>query len=565
MSPERQSSGPPAAEWKSYGRLSAFVRPYVGGLVVVMAISLVATALGLIQPYLTKLLVDDALIQKDMNALIEIAGLMFLVTVLGFVFNIAASYRYVKLSAAMLFDMRVALFRHLQSLSPRFYARFRLGDLMSRLNGDVGEVQRVTADSLLAVVSNIVFFIGCVGIMLWLNWRLFVVSVILVPGCVLSFLYYQKKLTTLTREWRERSADVGSLFVDTILGMRVVVSLRAGPHEVQRFRERNDASIATMLKMQVASYMTAALPSTILTAATAAVFLYGGWMIIAGEMTIGTIVAFMAYHMRLLSPIQTLLGMASGLASARVSVARIFELFDTPPDVREATEPVPLRDDWDSLRFEHVALRYDRDPVLRDVDFVIPRGKFCVIVGPSGAGKSTIADLLVRYIDPDQGRVLIGSQDTRSLALNELRREILLLDQTPYLFNDSIASNIAFSFPSAGRADIEAAARAAGLDELLKRLPNGLETRVGERGYALSVGERQRVALARALLRRPNVIVLDEPTSALDAETEKLVVKGLREALPTATFIVITHRPALSDLADVLIELRDGSAQVSGL
>lgn len=553
----------PAAEWKSYGRLWVFLRPYWPKLVLVLVVSLVSTGLGLIQPYITKLLIDHALLDRNMTILVQVAGLMFAATILGFALNVVASYRYVSISAAMLFDMRVALFRHLQTLSPRFYARFRLGDLMSRLNTDVGEVQRVTADSLLSVLSNVVFFVGSVALMLFLNWKLFLVSVILVPACLLTFVHFQRKLTALTGEMRERSADLGSLFVDTILGMRVVSALQAGEHEAARFRKGNDAFVNAMLRMQVTSFMAGALPGTLLTAATASVILYGGWMIMHDQMTIGGLVAFMAYHMRLLSPIQVLMGLASSLATARVSLGRIFELLDTPAEVRDAADPRPLAQVRTSLRFEHVHMRYDREPVLTDISLEIPRGAFCAILGPSGVGKSTLADLMVRQLDPDQGRVLIDGVDVRDIALKDLRREVLLVDQSPYLFNDTIAANVAFALPDATRAEIETAGRQAGLEELIRRLPDGYDTRTGERGLALSAGERQRISLARALLRRPSILILDEPTSALDVKTEALIVANLRECLPAATIVVITHKPALARIADTVITVEAGRAQVS--
>lgn len=552
----------PVAGWRTYARLWVFMRPYVGGLVLVLAVSFLSTLLGLAQPYISKLLIDKALLRRDMSALVAIAGLMFVATVAGYALNILASYRYVKISAAMLYDIRLALFRHLQSLSPRFYAGFRLGDLMSRLNNDVGDVQRAAADSLLSVLSNVMFFIGCVTMMLWLNWRLFIVGVVLAPPCLASFAYFQRRLTDLTRQMRERSADLGSLFVDTILGMRVVISLQAGEHETIRFRQRNDAFVSTMLKMQVASFLSGAFPGTILTAATTAVMLYGGWMIMHGQMTIGALVAFMAYHARLLGPIQTLMGLASSLASTRVSLARIFELFDTPPEVTERDAPHRFDKVRRGIRFEHVHLRYDREPVLTDVSLEIPRGAFCAILGPSGVGKSTLADLMVRYLDPDEGLILLDGRDLRDLALADLRREVILVDQSPYLFNDTIAANIAFAAPEATRTQIEAAGRAAGLDELIRRLPEGYETRTGERGLALSAGERQRIALARAFLRRPSVLILDEPTSALDAETEQLIAGSLRQALPGATLVVITHKPALAEIADLVISMRDGKARM---
>jgi len=551
------------AQWRDYRRLWVYLRPYTRRLVLVLVVSLVATALSLVQPLISKLLIDRALLKHDMRALVQIAGLMFVVTVLGFALNIVSSYRYVTVSASMLFDMRLALFRHLQKLSPRFYAQYRLGDLMSRLNNDIGEVQRVSADTLLSVLSNVVFFVGSVAMMIWLNWRLFLVSVILIPFCLYTFLHYQQKLTALTKLLRERSADLGSLFVETILGMRVIVSLRANEHEAQRFKQRNDAFVSTMLDVQIASFLTGALPGTILTAAISVVFLYGGWLIMHGAMSIGTLVAFMAYHARLMSPVQNLMGLSSSLASARVSLGRIFELFDTVPDVMDNADASPLPLFRESIRIENVSLRYDRAPVLDDVSLEIPAGSFCAILGPSGIGKSTLADLLVRYLDPDQGRILIDGRDLRSASLEDLRKQVILVDQSPYLFNVSIAENIAYACPEATQQEIEEAGSAAGLDELIARLPEGYQTTTGERGLAMSAGERQRIALARAFLRRPRVLILDEPTSALDAQNERLLAASLRTVLPGCTLIVITHRPALAEIADAVITLEGGKAKIT--
>jgi ATP-binding cassette subfamily B protein len=550
------------ADWGSYRRLLPYIRPYWRGLLLVLGISLLSTALGLAQPYLSKLMIDQALLRRDMGALLLIAGIMVVVTVLGFGVNILASYRYVRLSAAMLYDIRAALLRHLQTLSPRFYASFRLGDLVSRMNSDVSDVQRVASDTLLSVVSNLLFFVGCVAMMLWLDWRLFLVGSVLAPASLAAFVHYQRKLTALTRDMRERSADLGSLLVDTVMGMRVVTALRAGEHEVERFRTKNDAFIGAMLKMQIASYMTGALPGTVMTGATSAVILYGGWRIIEGDMSIGTLVAFMAYHMRLLSPIQTLMGLTAGLASARVSLARIFDLLDAKSEVTERAGALAIGPVRQGICFDRVGMRYDRDAVLHDINLTIEAGSLCALVGPSGAGKSTMADLMVRYLDPCAGRILLDGHDLRDILLDDLRRQVMLVDQSPWLFNDSIAGNIAFALPDARTVDIETAAHAAGLDAFLARLPDGLETRCGERGLALSAGERQRIVIARALLRRPSVLILDEPTSALDGDSEALVAGRLRDALPHATIIVITHKPALARLADQVVTLANGQAHV---
>lgn len=554
---------PKIAPWSTYARLWPWLKPYAPRLALVLLASLIATGLNLAQPLISKLMIDEALIKRDWAMLVRIAALMVGVTVGGFAVNALVSYRYVALSAAMLFDMRVSLLRHLQTLSPRFYGSFRLGDLMSRLNSDVSDVQRVVGDTLLSVVSNVLFFAGSVAMMLWLDWKLFVVGTVLVPLAVASFLHFQRRMTELSRAMRESGADIGSLLVDTIMGMRTVNTLGAEAHEAERFRAANGGFIATMLRMQTVSFMTGALPGTIVTASSAAVMIYGGKQIIDGTMTIGALVAFITYHGRLLGPVQALMGLTASLATARVALARIFELFDTAPEVREAASPWSLPGVVRDIRLEGVSMDHGRETVLRDVDLVIPAGAMTAILGPSGAGKSTLADLLVRFHDPVAGRVTIDGTDLRELALADLRARVLLVDQAPFLFNATIAQNIAFARSEATRAQIEEAASAAGLDALIERLPEGLDTRTGERGLALSAGERHRIAIARALLRQPDVLILDEPTAALDEATELVVARGLRRALPRATLIVITHKPALADMADHVVRLDHGRASIA--
>lgn len=556
------SEAPKIAPWSTYKRLWPWLKPYAPRLVLVLVGSLVATGLTLAQPWISKLMIDEALMKRDWDMLVKIAALMMGATVGGFAVNALVSYRYVSLSAQMLFDMRVALLRHLQRLSPRFYGSFRLGDLMSRLNSDVSDVQRVAGDTLLSVLSNVLFFTGSVGMMLWLDWKLLLVGTVLVPFAVMSFLHFQRRMTDLTRQMRERGADIGSLLADTILGMRTVNALGAEAHEADRFAKANGGFVATMLRMQTTSFLTGALPGTIVTASSAAVILYGGKQIIDGTMTIGALVAFITYHGRLLAPVQALMGLTASLATARVALARIFELFDTAPEVVEAEKPWPLPVVVQEIRLEGVTMHHGREPVLQNASLSIPAGSLTAIIGPSGAGKSTLADLLVRFLDPVAGRVTIDGADLRELSLADVRARVLLVDQAPFLFNASIAQNIAFARPDASDEEIASAASAAGLDALITRLPEGLATRTGERGLALSAGERHRIAIARALLRQPDVLILDEPTAALDEETERVVALGLRRALPHATLIVITHKPALADMADHVIRLENGKARM---
>jgi ATP-binding cassette subfamily B protein len=552
-------------QFSEYRRVFAYILPYWRRLTIILFISLISTLLGLVQPYIAKLLIDEALLQRNQRALLIVAGLMVLVSVFSFALNILSSYRYVAVSADVLFDMRLALYRHLQRLSPRFYARTKLGEIVSRINNDIAEVQRVAADSLLALLANAVFLVGSVLIMLWLNWRLFLLSIALVPMSIVTLRHYQRRLTGQIRTVRERSADIGSFLIETLMGMRLVVTSRAEETEVARFRQRNRSFIDALLAMQMTSYLAGALPGAILTVSTALVFLLGGRMVISGQMSIGALVAFMAYHLRLLAPVQSLMGLYANLATARVSLGRVFELLDTKPEVSEQANALRLETARGAISFERVTFQHDRETeVLSEVSFNIPAGSVCAIVGSSGVGKSTIADLMVRLFDPQAGAIRLDGYDLRELRLDDLRRHIVLVDQTPIIFNASIAENIAYGQPEATRDEIAQAARAAALESFISRLPEGYDTPVGERGLALSAGERQRLALARALLRRPAALALDEPTGALDPMTEQNFLASLARHFHQLTIVLITHRLSLAVVADHVLVLEGGRIVEAG-
>ncbi len=542
-----------------YRRIFAFIVPYWRRLTLVFALSMVSTLLGLAQPYITKLLIDEALLQRNMRALITVAVLMVVVTVAGFALNIVSSYRYVAVSAAVLFDMRLSVYQHLQKLSPRFYTRTKLGEIVSRLNNDISEVQRVAADTLLAAISNLIFLIGSVVIMVLLNWRLFFVSILLIPVSVIALKHYRRKLTDRVRGMRERSADIGSFLIESLMGMRLIVASNTQEREVTKFREKNRGFVDALLSMQLVSFFAGAFPGTVLTLSTALVFLYGGKLVIEGAMTIGALVAFMAYHMRLLAPVQNLMGLYTSVATARVSLDRVFEILDAPVEVNEPPDAEALLDVRGDIEFENVTLKYDRETVVLDaVSFKIPAGSLCAIAGPSGVGKSTVADLLLRFYDPQSGTITIDGRDLRDIRLADLRREVVLVEQTAFLFNSTIAENIRYGSPGADIDAITQAARSASIDEFIRSLPEGYDTQVGERGQALSAGERQRIALARALLRDPAVLVLDEPTASVDPTTEQTIAAALRSVMKGRTTIVISHRLSLIERADWVVVIDNG-------
>jgi ATP-binding cassette subfamily B protein len=544
--------------WRDFLRMKSFLRPYAFQLGLMIVIGLAGSGLGLAQPYLSKYLVDNALMRRDLHALFVSALLMFVASITGSILNYFSGISYIRISSSMLLDMRMKVYQHLHALSPRFYGRSRLGDLVSRLNGDVAEVQRISGDFFLTTVTNLVFITGSLVMMISFSWRLFVVGVILIPFSVALFRFFQVRMSALARELRDRSADIGTLFVETLLGIRLVACFNSSEYELERFRKRNGVFVSTLLRFQSTSMLGRSVPGAFISAATIAVFLYGGEQIIAGQLTIGTLVAFMAYHSMLLSPVQSLIGLSASLTSAKASLARVLELLDTPIEVTERTNAVAVSKVQHGISFCHVSLLHNGRKVLDDVSFDVPSGAFSVIVGPSGSGKSTIADLIVRLLDADAGTVSIDGVDVKDLRLRDLRQTIVLIDQSPYLFHGTLFENIAYARHDVSRQAAADAAHAAGLGELLQGLPQGLDTVVGERGLTLSAGERHRVAIARAFLSNPDVLILDEPSAALDPERERELVDNLRCKFAGKTLIAITHKQALATAADHILYIKDG-------
>jgi len=556
---------PTSIPFAQYRRALAFVAPYWRGFALVTLLGLLSTAVALAQPYISRLLIDDALLRHNMSALCKIAALMVAVTIVGFAVNIASSYRYVRLSAEVLFDMRLAVFRHLQQLSPRFFAKSKLGDIVSRINNDIGEVQRICSDTLLSVLSNVLFLIGSLIVMASLNWRLFLASVALLPVSVIALRHYQRRLTVETKTLRERSSDLGSFFIESLLAMRLIVATGSEHREAQEFRRRNSRFLDSLLSMQMMAFLASALPGTVLTASTAIVFLYGGKLVIDNHLTIGGLVAFMAYHLRLLIPVQVMLGTYTNLLTGGVALGRVFELLDIPIDVRESPDAVTRQALRGEVVFDRVRFRYAPDvPVLEEISLRIPAGTICAIVGPSGSGKSTLSDLLLRFYDPDSGNVTMDGIDLRVLRMQDLRSNVALVEQTPFLFRATIRENIAYGKPGATLDEIRPCARDAAIDDFIQSLPDAYDTIVGERGCTISAGERQRIALARALLRNPRILILDEPTAALDPRSESIVSRTLAGTLCGRTVILITHRISLVEISDLAVVLQNGRIVESG-
>ena len=548
-----------------FRRALGFVRPYGWALAPVVALSLLGTGLGLVLPYLSKLLVDDALVAQDFSALLRIVGLFVGITAASFLMNVLSGMRYTKVSADILFDMRLDLYRHLQRLSPRYYAKTPLGDVVSRINGDIGEIQRVTAEATLAWLGQLIALVGTVGMLIYLDIQLFFAGLITLPPALFALLRYRRQLEARVRVLRERSADIGTFLIETLQGMRAVVGANAQEREVDRFRNKNDSFVDALLSMRLFTYLAGGLPGLLLTTGTGVVFLYGGYLVIDGATTLGTFVAFMAYQMRLMAPIQGLMGLYSNLATARASLVRVHEVLDSPPEVVEANPAKSLPVCKGEVTLEEVHYGFGRGgEVLAGVNLVIPAGQVLAIVGTSGSGKSTIADLLSRQLDPDEGRILLDGEDLSDLFLSQVRMHVSVVEQSPFIFHATVAENVRYARPEATEADVRQAIHAAGLSDLMDSMPEDINTVVGERGSQLSAGERQRVAIARAYLAEPSVLIFDEATGALDPMSEAAVLSGYDALMRGRTTVLITHRIDLARQADRVVVLKNGRVAEDG-
>jgi len=537
-------------------RALRFIVPYWRRLTLVLVLSVASTALSLYLPILSRDFFDGALIGRDVTTLIRVVLAFAAVSVASFITNVVSGLRYTRVSADILFDMRLEMYRHLQRLSPRFYARTRLGDVMSRINNDIGEIQRIASETALAWLGNVLSLGGTVAMLAWLDARLFLVATAAMPFGIWALVRYRGRLEAEVAAVRQRSADIGSFLIETLQAMRLVVASNAQAREVARFRARNDSFVGALMSMQRLTYLSGGLPGVILSLGSGAVFVYGGMRVIRGDITVGTFVAFMALQMRVMPPLQALMGMYANLATVRVSLRRVSEILDEPVEVQERDRAASVATVAGDVEFDNVTLSFSRGaPVLERVSFVVRRSETLAIVGPSGSGKSTIADLLLRLIDPDEGRVLIDGRDVRDWPLADLRRSVALVEQEPCLLHATVAENIRYARPEASDAEVREAARRAALAAFIERLPQQFETIVGERGMALSAGERQRIAIARAFLVNPAILILDEPSAALDPESERRIAEGYEEVMRGRTTIVITHRPELARRANRVLTL----------
>jgi len=540
--------------------LYGFVRPQLRAIAVLLGLSLGASLLVLAQPWLTKTLIDEGLLAKDFGLLVQVAVAMIAVGLVGTALSGINRYLHTRLSGRILFALRDDLYRHLQQLSPAFYGRKRIGDILSRLDGDVAEIQRFAVDSLFSAVSSLIGLIGAVSLMLLLSWQLSLLLALLIPVEVLWLRWMRRKVEREVRSLRERSADVSSFLVETLPAMKFIQAAGQQAREARRLEGLGQGYMRQLLRVQVTEFFTHAVPGTLTSLSRACAFLIGGYWVIQGTWQLGALIAFSTYLGMAVGPVQSLLGLYVALQRMTVSLGRVMELQQEPVPVRPPVTPVPLPDGPGTLRLEGVHFAHEQraGAVLEGVDAEIPAGLKVAISGASGVGKSTLIDLLQRFYDPDQGRILLDGVDLRELDLLALRRRIAVVSQDIVLFRGTLAENLAYSAPDASREALERVVRLARLDGLVASLPLGLDNPLGERGQQLSGGQKQRIAIARALLQAPLILVLDEATSAVDEATEREVIAAIDQLFAGRTRILISHRPSTLAEADLHLRLEQG-------
>ena len=539
--------------------LVRLARPYRArtGLAIVTLIA--SAAVALLPPYLAKLAVDQGLEAHDLRRLSVIVAAFVAAGVAAFVLSGAQTYFTGWVGERALADLRIQLFRHLQRLSLGFYERNRTGAIVSRITNDVEALDQLVTDGISSLVQNSLVLGGTVVVLFLLDWRLALATLLVLPLMGLATVWFRSRSNHAYRRVRERLGLVTATLAEDISGMRVVQSFTREPTSQTTFRGVNE-------RYREANYETVILNGVYFPAvdilssvATAIVLGAGGWLVVQGDMTIGTLLAFTLYLGNFFDPVQQLSQLYNTFLSAAAALDRITSVLDEEPDIVDSEGALALPAIRGHVRFDHVRFGYgDLPDILHDFDLDVPAGTTVALVGHTGAGKSTIAKLLARFYDPREGRITIDGEDLRGVQQASLRTQLGIVPQEGFLFGGSIADNIAFGRPSATRTEIEAAAAAVGADAFVAELPESYDTHVGERGFRLSLGQRQLVAFARALLANPRILILDEATSSVDIGTERRIERGLRRLLTGRTAFIIAHRLSTIRSADLIVVLDHG-------
>jgi ABC-type multidrug transport system fused ATPase/permease subunit len=554
-----------AATRRRIATLARFTAPYKRRTAFAIGFLLLATAVALVPPYLAKLAIDRGIQHQNVSALWWITALFVSAGVGTIVTSAAQTYFTGWTGERILADLRNKLFRHLQRLSLGYYERNRGGVIISRLTNDVEALDQLVTDGVTSLVQNSLTLLGSAVILFFLDWRLALATLIVMPAMSWATILFRKRSASAYRAVRERLGLVTATLAEDIAGMRVVQAFTREAQNERNFREVNSHYRAANQRTVVLNGLYFPFVDFLSAVATAIVLGYGGYRVFGNDMTVGTLFAFVGYLSNFFDPVQQLSQLYNTFLSAVAALDKITEVLDEEPEVVDKPDAIELPRIEGHVLFDDVHFGYGKGPeVLHGITLDVPAGTTVALVGHTGAGKSTIAKLLARFYDVRGGAITVDGYDLRGVTQESLRRQLGVVPQEGFLFAGTVRDNIAFGKPDASETEIVGAAKTVGAHDFVVELEDGYETDLQERGTRLSLGQRQLVALARALLADPRILILDEATSSVDIGTERRIEQALRTLLEGRTAFIIAHRLSTIRGADLIVVLEHGQIVEQG-
>lgn len=545
---------------KNLIRSAAFLRPYAWQVVASLLMLLVITGLNLVIPRIIQMVVDDGLLRGDTSYLVHSALLLFGIGLVSALLGLGNRYASEWIAAHVGYDLRNRMYDHIQYLPFTYHDHAQSGQLISRCIEDVRAIEKFAGSSIPELVRFVLLTLGILGVMLSQNVELAVISLLPMIPLVVMTAWFGTKIGKLFFEVDQAVGEVSNRLQENVTGVQVVRAFAREDYETRRFEAANKDVYHKWL--HVIDEWAKIMPSTnwLITIGTILILYFGGQMVIAGELTIGAVVAFNAYLLMMAEPAQALTGLVNAGGEAAAGAQRVFEVLDTEPDIKSSKEAVTLSTLKGEVEFRNVSLKYqdENNHSLADINVRVGQNKIVALIGPTGSGKTSLVNLIPRFYDVTDGEVLVDGHDVREVDLTSLRRQIGIVLQTSLLFSDTIRANIAYGRPEATEEEIIAAAKAAQAHEFIEGFTKGYDTIVGERGVTLSGGQRQRVAIARALLMDPRILILDDSLSSVDTQTEKLIQAALDVLMEGRTTFVIAHRLSTVRRADMILVMDKG-------
>ena len=548
-------------------RLVGYLGPYWKPLVATCILLVLQTGLSLLPPLFQREIVDQVIGGRDPSAQrlgMMVVGMMGVYGLLALA-EFGDQFLRHALGERFLFDLRVRIYDYLQRLSLSFFERTSTGELMSRVTNDVNALEQFVTHGVILTTVDLMRLVGASAVLMVLDWRLALVVLLPVPLIALGLRRFNRHVRPIYRRVRDRMGDINTRLQDDLAGIRVVQAFGQEDAELERFRSVSEGYYQE--RVSAIRAWAAFFPGISFVAAAGGVLVLGigARMIIGGQLSLGTLVAFLSYMASFYDPIRRLADVDNTFQQAIAAADRIFELLDEKVDIRDTPDAITLNQIKGDVVFHDVHFHYgEGDEVLHDIDFHIAPGQVVALVGPSGAGKTSIANLLCRFYDPTHGHILVDDHNLRQVQLRSLRRHVAVVLQDTFLFNATVRENLLYGKPDASERELIAAAEAACAHEFIEQMPGGYDTEIGERGVKLSGGQRQRLALARAILADPRILILDEATSSVDAEAEYLIQQALEKVMQGRTSLVIAHRLSTIRNADKIIALHDGKISEVG-